>query len=497
MNKSKQLGQVITPAWIVNEILDACHYAGCSILRRYVLEPACGNGAFLSEMVSRYIVAAKAEQQSNEQIAAELAQYIVGVELDPVAYADCITRLNHIVQQELGLPNIAWRIHNQNTLDFYRDYVGYFDWVVGNPPYIRLHRLDEAMRARLKQQFRFTHGTTDMYLAFFEMAFAMLNPKGKLGFITPNSFLHNTSYQAFRQFLQQQGHLIALYDFKSNKLFEGFSTYTAISIFDKQHQQSDFAYLEYQDGKCVTVNRIAFHQLNPKKWTLASSENAQFLQRLQTGTQLGDLFNVQYGFATLRDKIFIAKATPIDETHSQFNGFNIENAILRPIVKGSRYKGLPEDIEHVVFPYYLCNGRYVAYTEADLAQQFPLAYAYLLHHKQTLSERDIDKNVQWFEFGRSQGLQTSHSEKIVVSTLFYDCITLFRLPKNVLVYSGIFITQKQPAHDWEIAENALRSPEFFHYARLTGKDMSGGYKSLSSKQIKGFALPISCPNSLF
>ena len=77
MNKSKQLGQVITPAWIVNEILDACHYAGCSILRRYVLEPACGNGAFLSEMVSRYIAAAKAEQQSNEQIAAELAQYIV------------------------------------------------------------------------------------------------------------------------------------------------------------------------------------------------------------------------------------------------------------------------------------------------------------------------------------------------------------------------------------------------------------------------------------
>lgn len=499
MNKIKKLGQVHTPKWIVEEILNACEYVGSSILRRYALEPSCGDGAFLSEMVSRYIQAAQSEQLNPQQIADELSTYIYGVELDESAYSACLVRLNDLVAQKLGEVKVNWRIFRQNTLDFYRDYANFFDWVVGNPPYIRLHNLDETTRERLKREFCFTLGTTDMYLAFFEMAFSMLNQKGKLGFITPNSFLHNTSYQKFRQFVQQQGKLYALYDLKSHKVFDGYSTYTAISIFDCAQKQPEFAYKEWIGNEFQEVNRIAFADLNPKKWTFGNVGQSDFLKQLhQTHyAQLQDFFDVQYGFATLRDKIFIAKAVDLPNGLSNFNGEILESAILRPIVKGSRYKGQPDEIERVLFPYFYENGRYKPYAEHDLAQKFPFAYAYLLKNKEELLKRDTDKNAQWFEFGRSQGLQTSHREKIVVSTLVNGCVHFFRLPENVLVYSGIFITQKSPDVDWQIAEQALGSEMFFQYARLTGKDMSSGYKTLSSKTIKTYAVAAKRQDSLF
>lgn len=374
-------------------------------------------------------------------------------------------------------------------LNTYTKYPQYFDYVLGNPPYVRLHNLDNNTREFIKNTFEFTKGTTDLYLAFFEMAFFMLNKQGKLGFITPNSFLYNTSYKLFRQFLKNQGKLSVLYNLKSNKVFDGYSTYTAISIFDNHQKEKNFIYKELIDNKFCQVNQIDFDALNDEKWVFANPENTQFLKKVEKKHhQLQDFFNIQYGFATLRDKIFIGKSTRQSDEISLFYGEKIENKLLRPIVKGSRYKGSDDDMESVLFPYFYQDGRYVPYDEAELATQFPLAYAYLLKHKSELLKRDSDKKAQWFEFGRSQGLQTCHQEKIVVSTLVNEQIRFFRLPKDVLVYSGIFITKKSQDIDWGIAENTLGSDEFLHYVHLTGKDMSGGYKSLSSKQIKSFCI---------
>lgn len=487
MNKSKTLGQVITPAWIVREILDAADYAGSGILRQYALEPACGDGAFLYEMATRYMAAAREAGQTLAQTAAELGEYLVGIEIDTDAHQSCLNKLEILAAKELGI-QVHWRLYCRNTLDIYRHYRQYFSWILGNPPYIRLHNLSEEMRSRLKREFRFTHGTTDMYLAFFEMAFYMLSPVGKLGFITPNSFLHNTSYQYFRHFLQQQGKLTAIYDLKSHKVFDGYSTYTAITIFDYAARSSCFIYKELVSGSFQERNRIRFDKLDNKKWVLASHDDSQLITTIKNGhsATIQDFFHVQYGFATLRDKIFIGKTTGLGNGLSTFNGVKIESTILRPIVKGSRYKGQPEEFEAVLFPYHLHNNRYVAYQEDELQQAFPLAYAYLMANKAELLQRDTDKNAQWFEFGRSQGIQSSHQEKIVVSTVINDSVRFYRLPAEVLVYSGIFITQKHPDADWQMAEKVLGSPAFLRYARLTGKDMSGGYKALSGKQIKQF-----------
>lgn len=498
--KSKILGQVYTPKWIVEEILNNIHYSGTSILGKYILEPSCGDGAFLCEIVRRYIFEAKKEHFSETTIVEHLQTYIYGIEIDSTEYNKCIKNLNLIVKEYFGENmTIEWQIFNTDTLNWYQDYKDKFDFVVGNPPYIRIHNLEEETRKFLKQNFQFSTGVLDIYISFFEMGLKLLNQTGKLGYITPNSFLHNTSYKSFREYLKNQKNIQEITDFKSNKVFDGFSTYTAITILDKAYRNDFFKYKELSNQKIQQVNQIKFLDLTSQKWAFSCEENSDFLANLFEGknNSLKDFFDIQYGFATLRDKIFIGNYQIIDEEKGWFNGFEIEKSILKKIVKGSRYKGQKDQIEWVLFPYEKQGKRYVPISEEKLKSKYPKAYLYLSYHREELEKRDMDKGALWYEFGRSQGVQSSHKEKIVVSTLVNGSVNYHKLSEDIFVYSGIFITQKNEFSNWEMIENVLNSEDFYKYIRLTGKDFSGGYKSISTKQLKEYKINYNNPLTLF
>ncbi len=188
MAKHKTLGQVFTPLWIITEILDLVGYTNQDILNKYILEPSSGDGAFLIEIVDRYINISLDAKIEISEIKKGLEKYIYGVELDQVEYAKSIQSLNQLVSEKLNInENLNWKIFNQNTFDFYKHHLTHFDFIVGNPPYIRIHNLDPTTRNILKQDFTFSEGTIDIYLSFFEMGLKMLKENGYLGYITPNS----------------------------------------------------------------------------------------------------------------------------------------------------------------------------------------------------------------------------------------------------------------------------------------------------------------------
>jgi adenine-specific DNA-methyltransferase len=490
MLKHKILGQVFTPKWIVNEILDLIDYQGSKILDKYILEPSSGDGAFLNEIVKRYIESCKNNHLQNNIIKERLEKYIFAVELDETEYKKSIANLNYLVLQFGINEQVNWKIFNENTLDFYKNYIGFFDYVVGNPPYIRIHNLDLTTREILKNEFQFSKGTIDIYLSFYEMGFKLLKEDGYLGYITPNSFLHNSSYQSFRDYLKREKTLKTLIDFKANKIFKGFSTYTAITIFRKNNKSDFFEYKELIIDKIELKNKINFNSLSKLDWSFTDVENENFLRNLEKdkNSTVKDFFDVQYGFATLRDKIFIQKTIPFDDNLVYFNGSLIEKGLLKKVVKGSKYKGFVDENEKIIFPYELIDNRYIPITEDKLKKQYPKTYQYFLKNRDELERRDLNKETIWYEYGRSQGVQTIHQEKIVLSTLVNGKIDFFKVPYDVLMYSGIFIVKNKSFSDWKVIENVLKSEEFYKYIRLTGKDFSGGYKSVTSKQIKNFKI---------
>ncbi len=499
--KHKLLGQVYSPAWIVNEILDLVGYDKENILNKYILEPACGDGAFLKEIVTRYIDIAQQNNIDNKHIIEHLEKYIYGIEIDEYEYNKCLHNLNEIVKKKLNIEAIHWNIFNENTLYIFDKYLSFFDYIVGNPPYIRIHHLDNNTRDFLKNHFLFADGTIDIYLSFFEMALKMLKPDGIIGYITPNSYLHNASYTSFRDFLKRKRILNTLIDFKSNKIFKGYSTYTAITILQNNYNKDFFIYKELLNEKIVTINEIQFDKLNIKDWSFSNKMGEAFLSSLleKGNAAVKDFFEVQYGFATLRDKIFIAQvqAYQQDTQLVLFNDCLIEKSILKEVVKGSRYKGENNNNNKIIFPYELISNKYIVIAEEKLKQNYPYCYAYFLSYKDELMSRDLDKGALWYEYGRSQGVQSIHQEKIILSTLVNGKIDFYKLSKDTLMYSGIFITKKNLHTDWTILEEVLASEDFFNYIRLTGKDFSGGYKSITTKQIKEFKINFNNNATLF
>ena len=59
-----------------------------------------------------------------------------------------------------------------------------FTFVVGNPPYIRIQHLGKERRGKIQREWSLCqYGSTDIFIAFFELGYNLLNDRGKLGYI--------------------------------------------------------------------------------------------------------------------------------------------------------------------------------------------------------------------------------------------------------------------------------------------------------------------------
>jgi len=67
-----------------------------------------------------------------------------------------------------------------------------FDIVIGNPPYIdseSMTRDNPRMRAQIQSSYSMTKGNWDIYIAFYEKGFRLLQKNGVLSFITPDKWI--------------------------------------------------------------------------------------------------------------------------------------------------------------------------------------------------------------------------------------------------------------------------------------------------------------------
>ena len=142
----KYLGKVYTPKWIVDHMLRSLFSESLEEVK--VCDPACGEGDFLApivEEVCRRIEGAAAHEQAGLRATLE---YITGYDVDDAAVRNCRQRLTKIVEQMLGWSwdDSQWCVHHADALDAWRRDQGTFDWVVGNPPYVRIQHLEVERR---------------------------------------------------------------------------------------------------------------------------------------------------------------------------------------------------------------------------------------------------------------------------------------------------------------------------------------------------------------
>lgn len=298
-----------------------------------------------------------------------------------------------------------------------------------------------------------------------------------IGMITPNSFLSNQSAKPFRNYMMKHHSILEIHNFKSIKIFDSVDTYTAISIYKKQTTNDTLSYFVYDDINKFTKSEISYSDIeNKKMWNFNYNTNSE--------KYLKDICNISVGIQTGNDKIFILSSDKIKE-------YNIEANIIKPIIKGSKYKG-GDITEYVIFPYIKNdNGKYVEIEEKYISDIYPNAYKYLLNNKQVLLTRDKDKDIKysWYAFSRTQGLDTIFGEKIIFSPMNKKANFIYCNNIEATLYRGYFIKPKNNISFEQILK-IINSDDLTDYIENTGSDYRGGYKSYTKKVLDLFPINI-------
>lgn len=201
-------GVVYTKPWMVALVLDIAGYTADRPLAEFVaVEPSAGDGAFLQEMTRRLVASARQHGTPLENAYDAIRAF----EIAPAAAAAAVaateaTLIELNVDAALAASLAASWI---KTGDFLEASLGFpfADFVVGNPPYIRLEEIPPE-KAAFYRSFSAMRGRADLYVAFYQAALLQLKPGGVCGFICADRWMLNDYGSALREFITTQGYAV-------------------------------------------------------------------------------------------------------------------------------------------------------------------------------------------------------------------------------------------------------------------------------------------------
>lgn len=460
----KENGRFYTPNFIVKNILDMANYRGKSILKKHVMDNSCGDGAFLIEIAKRYFLEAKKANYSIDEIKNDLEIYIHGIEIESSQKDNAIEKLNSYFCTK-QIININWDIACANALTINK-YNGKMDFVLGNPPYIRVHHLGDSFN-NIKSFSFAKGGMTDIYIVFYEIGIKMLAKNGILGYITPSSFFNSIAGAHMRKIFMLKNYLHKICDLKHFQAFKA-TTYTAIVILKNNKNNNEVEYYQFNE-----INKIPYfiETLTPKDFYIANNyyfapkKQLNLLSNIHSNYNISNI-KVKNGYATLCDSVFI-------------NDFKFSSKYIIPVIKAS--KG---ELKQAFFPYTKL-GKLIDEKEirADLDM-----YAYLKSNEEKLLKRSNENNNKkyWYAYGRSQAISDTFKNKLSINAIIRNenDLKFAKAPAGTGVYGGLYIISE--SIPILAIQKALKSKEFIDYIYLLGKYKSGGYYTFSSKDVKAY-----------
>ena len=231
-------GEVFTRRWIVEFILDLVGFSDDRDLATLrIVEPACGAGAFLVPIVERL-------SKSLRRHGLELADA-----LESLRAYDLLPRninASRLVLRRL-LVDDGWPSEDvEAVLDKWLRIGDYLllplegrsaDFVVGNPPYIRIEEVPEQRMQAYRRACASMVGRADIYVGFYEVALRSLRQDGKLGFICADRWMRNQYGRVLRELISKQYSVDAVVTMHDVDAFEEqVSAYPAVTVLSRRKQ---------------------------------------------------------------------------------------------------------------------------------------------------------------------------------------------------------------------------------------------------------------------
>jgi adenine-specific DNA-methyltransferase len=493
-----EAGVVYTKPWMVELILDLAGYLPERNLARTVaLEPSAGDGAFLRAMVRRLVESCR----KHGTPLAETANAIGAFEINGRAAESAIEAV-YATLIDLGVSAATANALARSWIkinDFLEASLAFpiADFVIGNPPYIRLEDIPEAKAAFYRSGFTAMRGRADVYVAFYQAALLQLKPGGVCAYICADRWMLNDYGSALREFITTEGYnvryVIEAHDVAA---FEtDVSAYPAVTII-AQEKQGSVVVAKALPGiesasRQTLVSMLAHARSNAvlrtarfpewfrgsEPWPCSSPEALQLLKKLEatclpleskaTGTQIG------IGVATGADRVFITDEAPDVEP----------DRLLRLAMASDLNAGRVEWSGH-----YLVN----PWNEQGLVnlQAYPRFEAYLRPHYDLLMSRHTakDRPQQWHKTIDRVNLRLFTREKLYIADIKERLLPALDLGETYPQHNLYWITSE--TWDLRVLGGLLMAAVGEFFIHCYGVRMRGGFLRFQAQYLRRIRVPL-------
>ena len=414
-----------------------------------------------------------------------------------------------------------------------------YDYVVGNPPYVRIQNLPDSQKEMMDTLYDATTGNYDIYCPFYERGLDWLREdSGKLGFITPNQFMVTDYGEGLRDVLLDEAHIEEVYDFRDSGVFEDATNYPAIMILD---DEPDEASREDNNIRCVRVkadteedsdreldaaiiDAVRDHRGEPgysddlidvfdfpqrkltaeDYWAMMPPEELQVFEKLEDKQDavIGDVTDAVFqGVRTSANKVYIVDVLDADRVESEDSGdtvtavptgesqeYEIETDLLRPFLEGDEVKRWRGDWGglHVVHPYYAEeteDGELEAglYSQEHFEENLPLTWDFFLAHKDKLEGREGGRKEgkdDWYGYIYPKNLGKFENPKIVQAHIATDATFMIDEPGTWYFTTayGVLLTPEYREVTEEMTCQLNSKALDFYFKHITTVKMGGFYE---------------------
>lgn len=382
-------GEVFTRPEVVDYMLDGVRQCGKfkSLVGLRVLEPSCGDGAFVLPLIETWLV----EKPDFDSTDAD--SFLRACDIS----TGNIEKLRGAVRTRLVAAGCAggradvllsrWFVCSDFLLHEFKEK---FDIVIGNPPYIRFDDISTAKQKEYRALFSSFTERCDIYVPFFEKSLSLLSDKGVFSFICTNRFTKSSYGKQLRRLIADKYHVALYLNMEHTQPFvEEVLAYPAIYIIDRNRRRETYS-ATIDDAGTDTLNRVlmggskseldVFKQWykGDSPWISTDSRERETADRIAmtfpTITKSAEGTEIGIGVASGADDIYI-NAQRIA---------SIEPSCLLPLVASEDIHNgcISWDNRYLLNPYDDNDDRRMR----DLAR-YPLAAAYFDSHASKLKAR--------------------------------------------------------------------------------------------------------------
>ncbi len=276
-------GVFYTPPALTHRLLDLASTAGVDWARAYVLDPACGGGAFLTPVALKILSSLGAKRPA--AALDHISTHVRGFELDPFG-----AWMSQVVLEAalIDLCRAAGRrlppvVTVCDALAEEPEDVR-FDLVIGNPPYGRV-TLEPEIRDRYR---RSLHGHANVYGLFMDLGVRWARPGGVVAYVTPTGFLGGRYFKELRKLMAREAPPVAIDLVTSRKdVFSGVLQETLLATYKKDggDRRADVHVISLRSETALEVSHagsFSLPELSTDPWLIPRDDRqVELIERLR------------------------------------------------------------------------------------------------------------------------------------------------------------------------------------------------------------------------